>query len=240
MNVLITGGASGLGEAITRKLAQIPGSTIYFTYSRSQANAKKLESELSNSKAIKCDFRSQVDLNALKAQIESLNLSVLINNAYCGEPIKSYFHKIDPADFLTEFKDNIVPTVEITQSALSSFKKKKEGKIITILTAFLADNPPIGTAVYVANKAYLKKLTQVWATENVKFNITSNSISPSFMLTGFTSGVDSRLVEQMIADHPLKKLLTVEEVAETAHFLTVSSSHINGVDIILNSATSIK
>jgi hypothetical protein len=44
----------------------------------------------------------------------------------------------------------------------------------------------------------------------------------------------------MISNHNLKKLLTVEEVAETVSFLTTASSQINGVDILLNSGTNIR
>ena len=83
-------------------------------------------------------------------------------------------------------------------------------------------------------------LTKVWATENSKFNITSNSISPSFMQTKLTSEIDFRIVSQLIENHPLKKLLTVEEVAETVFFLANATSHINGIDIIINSGASIK
>ena len=44
----------------------------------------------------------------------------------------------------------------------------------------------------------------------------------------------------MIESHPLKKLLTVEEVAETVAYLASASPHINGVDIVLNAAMSLK
>jgi NAD(P)-dependent dehydrogenase (short-subunit alcohol dehydrogenase family) len=141
---------------------------------------------------------------------------------------------------LTDFKNNLIPVIEITQEILNNFRKKKSGKIITVLSSALIDLPPIGSSVYVANKAYLEKLTKVWAAENVKYNITSNSISPSFMQTKLTSEVDERIIEQMLDNHPLKKLLTVEEVAETVLFLTNASSHINGIDIVMNSGASIK
>ena len=55
-----------------------------------------------------------------------------------------------------------------------------------------------------------------------------------------TSGTDERIIDQMVSNHPLKKLLTVEEVAETVLFLTKASSQINGVDILINHGTNIK
>ncbi|MGA3281266.1 MAG: SDR family oxidoreductase [Smithella sp.] len=80
---------------------------------------------------------------------------------------------------------------------------------------------------------------KVWASENVRFNISSNSVSPSFMQTEFTSNVDERKISQMIDDHPLRKILTVDEVAETILFLVNASSHVNGMDIIMNAGVNI-
>ncbi len=240
MNILITGGASGLGEAITRKLVQDSECKVYFTYSKSHINALKIETEFPNAFSIKCDYTNATEVDELKEKIDRLNIDILINNAYNGGFIQSYFHKTAPIDFLNDFKANILPTIFITQSAISCFRKKKNGKIITILTAALINTPPIGSSVYSANKAYMEELTKVWATENVKFNISSNSVSPSFMPTGLTADVDERIVEQMQENHPLKKLLTTEEVADTVFFLTKASPQINGINIVLNAATNIK
>ncbi len=240
MNILITGGASGLGEAITRIFAKNAKNKVYFTFSNSEVNARKIESDFSNTYSIKCDFKDSESVKSLTSKIQLFELDVLINNAFSGDFLKDHFQKILPNDFLTDFKYNLMPVIEITQETLKSFRKKKSGKIITILSSALINSPPIGSSIYVANKAYLEKLTKVWAIENAKFNITSNSVSPSFMQTKLTSEVDERIVAQMVDNHPLKKLLTVEEVAETVLFLTNASSQINGVDIIINSGTNIK
>lgn len=240
MNILITGGASGLGEAITRKLAQDATNQIYFSYNGSTANALALEKEFANTIAIKCNFKNLDEVTLLQNKIAEIDLDVLINNAYSGEPIKTYFHKIEIDDFATEFSNNIIPTVLLTQVTISCFRKKKSGKIITILTSFLQNTPPLGSSVYVAGKAYLSSLVKTWATENSKFNITSNSVSPSFMASGLTKDVDERVIEQMIESHPLKKLLTPHEVAEAIYFLCSATSQINGVDLVINAGTNIK
>ena len=240
MKILITGGASGLGEAITRRLAKEDSDMVYFTYAHSKVNALQLQDEFKNAVGIRCDFKNSRELDALKSKIEELQIDVLINNAYHGDAIKTYFHKIPEAEFATEFMENILPIIGITQAAIASFRKRKEGKIITVLTSFLVNIPPIGASSYVASKAYLGSLVKSWASENAKFNITSNAISPSFMQTGLTVGVDERIIEQMNASHPLKKLLTPEEVAETVFFMTTASLHLNGVDIVLNAAMDFK
>ena len=241
MNILITGGSSGLGEAMTRILAKNPNHKVYFTYNSSLSNVEKLEAELSNTQGIQCNFKNLEEVTFVSKKINELDLDIFINNAYSGDAIKTYFHKIPVNEFQDDFIANIIPTIKLTQAAISSFRKnKKSGKIITILTSFLLNTPPTGASVYIANKAYLKSLINSWATENIKFNITSNSVSPSFMLTNFTKDTDDRILEQMNDNHPLKKILTANEVAETVLFLTQATPQINGVDIVLNAGVNIK
>ena len=232
MNVLVTGGASGIGEAITRLFSKQQNMQVYFTFNSSSQKAKELTTTFSNVHAIKCNFSSTEDVQSLIDQIHGWNIDLLINNAYAGEFLKTHFHKIDSAEFSKDFNNTVIPTIRITQAAIDAFRKKKSGKIITILTTALND-PPVGSSVYVATKAYLEKLTKIWALENVKYNITSNSVSPSFLQTNFTKNIDERIVEQIKENSPLKKLLTVEEVAEKVLFLANASSEINGIDITL-------
>lgn len=240
MNILITGGASGLGEAITRILAKEKTNTIFFTYSNSSLKAKQIETDFDNVNSIKCDFKNSSEVTSLVNNIQNINIDVLINNAYSNNCIKTYFHKIPNESFELDFINNIIPAIRITQSVITQLRKKKNGKIITILTSALANTPPLGWSCYTANKAYLESLVKSWATENIKFNITSNSVSPGFMQTNLTSDVDDRIIDQMVVNHPLKKILTVEEVAETVKYLTKSSSHVNGVDVLLNSGVNLK
>lgn len=240
MNILITGGASGLGEAITMELVKDSKKTVYFTYSSSKDRAREIELRFPNSKGIKCDFKNEASVNELLKTIPSLELTTLINNAYTGSFIKTHFHKTDYSEFINDFKNNVIPTVRITQEVLKEFRKKKNGKIITVLTAALVNTAPIGTAVYTATKSYMEKLSQTWASDYAKYNITSNSVSPSFMNTGMTAEMDERIVEQMTISHPYKKLLTVEEVAQTISKLLEMSNHVNGVNIPLNAATNLR
>ncbi len=234
MNILITGGASGLGAAITRVLASDSANKIYFTYFRSSDKAKKLGSEFPNTQAICCNFLEEADLQALITQIDSMDLDVLINNALCGLT-QAHFHKQSPDTFTNSYKSNVLPTLLITQKAILKFRKKKFGKIITILTSYLL-KPPIGMSEYIANKAYLASMSKSWAIENAKFNISSNCVSPSMLRTDLTKDIDERIIDELIKKHPLKKLLAPEEVASEVLALVNSSQHINGTNRIINAA----
>lgn len=238
MNILITGGASGLGEAITMKLAAEATCTVYFTYFKSRDKAKDIEESFRNAHGLQVDFGDEHSLAHLIQRMHEMNLDMLINNAITGYT-KNHFHKIDGVSFLESFKKNVMPTVRVSQEAIKIFRKKKFGKILTILTAGLVNTPPIGWSEYTANKAYLHSLSKSWAVENAQFNISSNTISPGLMMTDLTRDMDERLVEMAEQAHPLKKLLTPGEVADTVAFYMRASQQVNGTNMIINSAVNV-
>ena len=51
--------------------------------------------------------------------------------------------------------------------------------------------------------------------------------------------MDERVVEMATEAHPLHKLLTVEEVADSVQFLCNATSQINGINIVINSGVNI-
>lgn len=238
MNILVTGGASGLGEAIVKEFSNA-GHKVFFTYFSSAENAKKIEAACAGSKAVFCDFADQKSVEALLAQISSFDPDVLVNNAIAGMT-KKHFHKTDHAEFSGGFMRNVMPVIRITQAAILLFRTKKSGRIITILSAAGVSKPPVGWSEYVAAKAYLEALSRSWAAENIAFGITSNCISPSFMKTGLTGDTDERIIDAMIDQHPLKRLLKTEEVAAVVHDLARSSAHMNGVNLVMNAGDEMK
>lgn len=234
MNILITGGGNGLGEAITKLLATNKEHFVYFTYVKSDRKAKEIETLFPNTKAIKCDFNDDIEVDSLINHIQDFKIDALINNAYVGQAVNKHLHKTNASDLVSAINSNIAPVVSITNACVLFFRKNGGGKIISILSSFLDSTPPAGTAVYLANKAILLQLSKSWATENIKYNISSNCISPSFMLTDFTKDTDDRIIEELVNNHPLKKLLDPIEVAKVVEMLIASSAHLNNQNIVIN------
>jgi NAD(P)-dependent dehydrogenase (short-subunit alcohol dehydrogenase family) len=231
MNILITGGVSGLGKAITQKLAkEYPHKTVYATYHSSQSAAQELERTFSNVKGIHCDFTSTESVGSLLSQLESMQLEIVVNNALTGIEQK-HFHKIAPSFFIESFQNNIMPAIQIAQVLIPYFRKQKSGRFINILSSYVIGTPPLGMSEYVAAKCYLHSLSNSWAAENAKYNIISTSLSPSIMRTGLTKETDERIFEEIEAASALKRLLTVEETAEAVHYLCNASTEVNGKNI---------
>lgn len=238
MNILITGGTSGLGKATVDLLLK-DGHQIYFSYLPTEeytAVAKEMEVTYANVKSIPLNFCEAESVDGFCEQIKEWNLDVLVNCTYVGKPQNTYFHKTAPEDFLKTFEINIIPTVKITQAAIERMKKKKFGKIINIITEAVLGLPPMGYTLYACNKAYLMKLSDVINKEYIRYNITSNCILPAYMQTSFAA-LDERILEQMQMEHPLKKILTVDEVAQTVKFFIDASQQVNGVKLLINAGT---
>ncbi|MEG2340938.1 MAG: SDR family oxidoreductase [Odoribacter sp.] len=239
MNILITGGSSGLGKAIVERLLNDERNHILFTYYRHSEEAVRLTGMSANIQAFKCNFCDEEDVERLIEEIALYKPDVLVNNAYVGFAQGKHFHKTSSADFEESFRYNLIPTIRITQACINEFKKRKFGKIINILTTALLNLPPIGYAIYASNKAYLQQLSKSWNTEYSKYNITANCVSPEFMQTNLSAEVDERVVEQLSNSHPLHCLLTPQEVAETVTYFVYASQQINGVNIPINAGQDI-
>ena len=238
MNILITGGTSGLGKAIVELLAKDVKHQVYFTYLDIEVYreaANQLITEYPNTHAFDLNFCEEENVDKFLELVKAIDIDVLVNNAYVGVPQSNHFHKIKAEDFLKSFKVNLIPTIKITQAAIEVMREKKFGKIINIISSYVMNLPPTGFATYVGNKVYLEKMSDVINKEYVKYNIVSNCILPEFMNTGF-GNVDPRLVEQAEIQHPLKRLLMPEEVAQAVKFFVDASLQINGVKMPINAA----
>lgn len=235
MNIIITGGSSGLGKALVEACAASAEHQVLFTYCRHEDEAQALAGKYANVRAVQVDFTDEASVGLFVQRLADEQVDVLINNAYAGTAQGVHFHKTAPDDFSKAFHDNVMPVIRITQACAQGMRKRKFGKIINIITSYVIDVPPTGFSVYTATKAYIRQLSKSWSKELGRFNITSNCILPDYMQTDFGKVEDFQL-EQMKEAHPLKKLLQPEEVAGIIVSLLGASQQFNGVEIPINAA----
>lgn len=235
MNIIITGGSSGLGKALVEACAALAEHQVLFTYCRHEDEARALAGKYANVSAVQVDFTDEASVGLFVQRLADEQVDVLINNAYAGSAQGVHFHKTAPDDFSKAFHDNVMPVIRITQACAQGMRKRKFGKIINIITSYVMDVPPTGFSVYTATKAYIRQLSKSWSKELGRFNITSNCILPDYMQTDFGKVEDFQL-EQMKEAHPLKTLLQPEEVAGIIVRLMEASQQLNGVEIPINAA----
>lgn len=235
MKILITGGSSGLGKVLVEQLSKEQEHQILFTYCHNKKVAQDLAEAYTLVKTARVDFCNVNSLEEFIATIENEEIDVLVNNAYTGNPQGVLFHKTEAEDYMKAFCDNVLPLIKITQTCISGMRKRKYGKIINIITSSIIDLPPLGYSVYASTKAYIRQLSKSICKEYGRFNITSNCILPDYMTTDFAH-VEEFQLEQMINAHPLKRLLTPEEVAQTICHIIHTSQQLNGVEIPINAA----
>jgi len=167
------------------------------------------------------------------AELAQLEFGALVNNALPSIDMLQ-FQKTDVQHLADSFALNVVPVLRLTQACLAKFRKQRSGKVITVLTSYLINRPPVGFSEYIANKAYLHAMSKSWAVENSKFGIAVNCISPSTMRTGLTSETDERLLESLAIANPFGKLVEPAEVAKLVEFLLTAPLQLNSSNLILN------
>jgi NAD(P)-dependent dehydrogenase (short-subunit alcohol dehydrogenase family) len=232
--VVLTGGSSGIGKEINIFLLE-KGYEVLFTYCHSEETAKELEQTYPGSRAFQIDFTSDNRMHDFFAAIDEFDPDILINNYYSGTFIDTYFHKTDVEKILNDFRNNIIPTLQITQKCINIFRKKKLGRIINILSSSLIA-PAVGTSVYNSNKAYLLQMSKSWALENVKFGITCNAVSPSFIPTDFHKDMDDRMKDMILSGYPLKEKLEGGDIARVIELCINGGKHFNGNHLFVDAA----
>jgi 3-oxoacyl-[acyl-carrier protein] reductase len=231
--IVLTGGASGLGAAITRHLAASGEHTLCISYCRAAEQATLLMARHANVTAHALDFREPASIEAFGQVLDEFRPDVLIHNAVGGLRLV-HAHKLEREAWMAGFMTNVLPVIELTNIALKGFRRRKSGRIITILTDGLVGAPPLGMAEYVATKAYLASLSRSWAVENASHGITSNCVLPALMDTGLLAGIDERLRAQMIESLPNQRALEVDEAAQVVAFLVTCPPSVNGARFVVN------
>ena len=159
----------------------------------------------------------------------NLTPSILINNA--GITSDQLFLRMKDEDWDNVIATNLTGTFNLTKALIKGMIKSRYGRIINISSVSgLMGNP--GQVNYSSAKAWLSGFTKSLAKDVGSRGITVNSIAPGFIETDMTSYLDENAKEKLTQDIPLKRLGSVNDIAELAIFLASDeSSYITGQTI---------
>jgi len=217
---IVTGGGSGMGEAIAETFAR-EGAHVAVVDVDGDA-AKKVARRIGNTAiAIKCDVTKRSDIEAAVVETASAfgGLNVLVNNAGVAHVNKPMLD-IDEKEFDRVFAVNVKGLFMFTQ-AVVPLMKGNGGVIINIgSTAGLRPRP--GLSAYNATKGAVHNLTKTLAVELAPDKIRVCAIAPvatdTPLLPTFL-GPAPGMREKFIATVPLGRLATAQDIADAALFL---------------------
>jgi len=229
-NAIVTGAARGIGKAIAIKLAQAGCNVAISDILIDEAKkvAAQLEKLGVKAIAIKTDVSKIEDAeNLVKTTIEQLgSVNFLINNAGITRDNLSVRMKEEEWDMVMNI--NLKGTFLCSQAVAREMLRQRFGRIVNMASVSGIMGAP-GQANYASSKAGVIALTKNFARELGKRNITVNAIAPGFILTEMTEQLSDKVKEDYIANIPLNRPGTPEDIAEAVLFLiSPSASYITG------------
>jgi 3-hydroxybutyrate dehydrogenase len=217
---LVTGGASGIGEAVARVLA-LRGAHVVVA-DLDGAAAERVAGEIGGE-------AWSVDLSDLDALADArLQADILVNNA--GIQTVSPIEDFDPARFRTMIDLMLTAPFLLTRAVLPGMYANGWGRIVNVSSVHGLRASPFKSA-YVAAKHGLEGLSKVTALEGAPHGVTSNCVNPGYVRTPLVEkqiadqarvhGIpESEVVEKvMLTESAIKRLLEPAEVADLVAWL---------------------
>jgi NAD(P)-dependent dehydrogenase (short-subunit alcohol dehydrogenase family) len=238
---LVTGGASGIGYAITEKF--VNGGIRTVIIGRNRQNLNKAKDQLGKLCIPVC-----FDLNDLKSipqqvkQIEDKygSIDILVNNA--GINLKKEFTKVSDEEFESIILTNVSSVFALSREVVKYMIKKGRGNIINISSMASQYGLPKVIA-YTASKSAIEGMTRAMAVELSPKGILVNCIAPGFIATDMSGKALNGDVERMrkvLSRTPLGKLGNPADVAEAAYFLaSEKSGYLTGIILPVDGGNSI-
>ena len=218
---LVTGSSRGLGKVIALKLSEA-GSKVAINYLSREAEANDVVSSIiqqsGEAMLASADIRDSAQVKAMVRQITEKwgKIDILVNNA--GITMDNLILRMSDEAWDSVISTNLRGAYMCTKFALRSMMNQGWGRIVNITSiAGLTGN--VGQTNYAASKGGLIAFTKSLARELGSRNITVNAVAPGFITTEMTDRLSSELKEKILAQVPLERFGTPEDVAEVVAFL---------------------
>ena len=224
---IVTGGSRGIGKAIALELAR-RGANIAFNFVRSQEEADRLKAEL-ESMGVKA-FAAQCDVANTESAAEFVKkvteefgtIDYLVNNA--GITRDTLVLRMKEEDWDSVIDTNLKGAFNFCKAVLRPMMKNANGGSILNISSISGVVGMLGQANYSASKAGMIGLTKAIAKEVASRNITVNALAPGLIETEMASEMNDEYREKILAQIPLGRLGTSQEIAEIACFMLSDSA----------------
>ena len=229
-NVIVTGGAQGIGKEIVRGVVAGGGHAIILDLN--EAKAQETANELGNCSVYKVDLGDAKNIRAVMAKVlgDFDRVDVLVN---CGDVIsKVPFQELTDEEWERTIRINLTGTFTMCSAIYPYFIEKKGGRIVNVSSvAGKIGGGLLGTGAYATSKAGVNGLTKVIAKEGGKYGISCNAVCPSFTITPMTQTLqeDAEKNAKVIGMIPLGRPADPSEPAQMIlFFASDAASFVNG------------
>jgi L-fucose dehydrogenase len=240
--VLVTGGAKGIGAAITRMCAEEGAIALAVDRDASacQQFHDSLRSQGLEASFIHMDLASADNCKAIVQQaIASFDhIDALVNNAGINDKVG--LEHGNPQDFVRSLERNLLHYYNMAHYCVPHLKRSR-GSIVNISskTALTGQG---GTSGYVASKGAILGMTREWAAELLPYSIRVNAVIPAEVMTPLyqqwleTFPAPQEKLNSVVAKIPFdKRMTTPDEIAAMVVFLISSrASHITGQHLFVD------
>lgn len=225
--IVITGGGSGIGWAISQAFARQGGQVFMLEIDKDTAQKKVEETGFSDRiTTLQCDVSSQDNVQECVAQIirSSERIDVLVNNAgvaHIGTAVST-----SEADLDRIYQVNIKGVYNCLHSVLPHMVKQQNGAIVNMASIAASLGIPDRFA-YSASKGAVLAMTYQVAKDFIDDGIRCNSVSPARVHTPFVDGYiknnypgrEQEMFENLSKTQPIGRMGEPEEIADLVLFL---------------------
>ncbi|MDH4944155.1 SDR family oxidoreductase [Sulfurimonas sp. C5] len=226
-NVLITGGARGIGAATAKDLGK-NGYRVFINYVNSIQVAKELATEINSNGGeaytVQADVRDDVQVASMFEHITSNygGVDILVSNANMNFTQKPFVEQTWD-EFSQKLNDEMHASYVCAKHAVESMIEKRFGRLVFI-SSTLSESPAPSFIAHGSAKGALDTFSKYLAQELGAYGITSNIVAPGLVLTDATEGAPEEFKEFIRSITPTQTISKPEDVANAISFLVKDES----------------
>jgi len=224
---IVTGGARGIGAAISQLLAADGATVIVMGLASDRARTESLRASL-NGAAQNVTFREGdvAQYEACKGVVDEVrahygHIDFLVNNA--GITADHTVRKMTVEEWQAVLAVNLSGPFFMIKAVIDHMLERDYGRIVNI-SSVVGHTGNFGQANYASAKAGVMGLTKTVALEVAARGITVNAVAPGFINTDMVAAMPKAAIEAAIQKSPERRLGQPDEVARVVRFLVDDSS----------------
>lgn len=215
---IVTGAATGIGEAIARRLARA-GAAIAVADLDAEGAADVAQSIGGGSFAVAIDITRSESVNAVVAEVLSRTgrIDILVNNAGIAGRTAPIW-EVSDEDWQRIIAVNMTGVFNCCRAVLPHMRTRHYGRIVNIASIAGKEGNP-NMSGYSATKAAVIGLTKSVGKEVATEGICVNAVAPAVIRTKILEQLTQAQVDYMTERIPMRRTGTTEEIAAVVHFL---------------------